>query len=174
MTETLRSELVGTAGLSVALLGALLLTLYRRPPSARTAERRRTTMVFAVVVALQTAHFCEEYVTRFYETFPTTLGLAPWPSIFFVTFNVIWLVVWIIAAFGLSAGSQAAFAPAWFLAIAAIVNGIAHPLLALGAGGYFPGLMTSPLLAIGGIVLWRRLLATTCSHAAGDVPSRTS
>ena len=165
MDETLRSELVGTAGLSVALVAAVLLTLYRRPLAVRTEERPRAALLFAVVVVLQAAHFGEEYVTRFYDAFPTIVGLTPWPSLFFVVFNVTWLVVWLITAFGLREGSRAAFAPAWFLAIASIVNGIAHPLLALRAGGYFPGLMTSPLLAAGGLMLWTRMMAITQSRA---------
>ena len=37
---------------------------------------------------------------------------------------------------------------AWFLAIAGMFNGIAHPLLALASGGYFPGLVSSPFIAV--------------------------
>src|SRR5262245_34553221 len=107
MDETLRSELVGTAGLSIALVAAVLLMLYRRPVAVRTEERRRTTILLAVVVVLQAGHFGEEFVTRFYEAFPTSLGLAPWPVGFFLAFNLTWLAIWAIAAFGLQAGYRA-------------------------------------------------------------------
>ena len=87
MSETLRSELLGTAGLTVAAIVAALLT----------RSRRREAVLF----------------------------------------------------------------PAWFLAIASVANGIAHPALALATGSYFPGLWTSPLMAAGGVLLWRRLMTIT-------------
>jgi hypothetical protein len=55
----------------------------------------------------------------------------------------------------------------WFFAIAAIANGIAHPLLSLRVGGYFPGLLTSPILGLVGILLWSRLMAATTSRRRG-------
>jgi protein-S-isoprenylcysteine O-methyltransferase Ste14 len=166
MSETIRSELLGTAGLSAAALAALLLTLGRTPASNRTA-RQRTTLVYAALVLAQALHAAEEYATGFYIAFPSSLGLAPWPASFFVTFNVVWLAIWIAAGIGLRAGNHVAHAPVWFLAIAAIANGVAHPLLAIRAGGYFPGLISSPLLAVGGILLWRRMMEITESRQRG-------
>lgn len=91
-------------------------------------------------------------------------GQSPWSPSFFIVFNVCWLAIWILAAVGLHSGYRAAFFPVWFFAIAAVVNGIAHPFLALRAGGYFPGLLTSPLLAIVGVWLWLRLVALTSTR----------
>ena len=167
MNETLRSELVGTAGLSAAALASLLLTLGRTPVLANRIERRSTILVYGALVLMQALHAAEEYATGFDTAFPSVLGLAPWPSGFFLAFNLTWLAVWITSANGLRAAHAAAFFPAWFLAIAAIANGVAHPLLALRAGGYFPGLVTSPLLAVGGILLWRRLMAITEPRRSG-------
>jgi hypothetical protein len=59
-----------------------------------------------------------------------------------------------------SARAPALFA-AWFLAIAGMVNGIAHPLLAVAAGGYFPGLISSPVIGSAGVWLWVRLRRAT-------------
>ncbi len=56
-----------------------------------------------------------------------------------------------------------AFFPVWFFAIAAIVNGVAHPLPAVAARGYFPGLITSPVVGVVGVLLWLRLVAVTRS-----------
>jgi len=39
-----------------------------------------------------------------------------------------------------------------------MVNGIAHPLLAVDAAGYFPGLITAPMLGVAGAALWMRLV----------------
>jgi len=45
----------------------------------------------------------------------------------------------------------------WFLAIASAVNGVAHPVLSLVSGGYFPGLWSSPLVGVAGVFLLRAL-----------------
>lgn len=161
MNQSLQSELLGTAGLTVAATAALLLAVLRVPVAARADDRRRTTILFVAGVLLQGLHFAEEYSTHFFERFPPVVGLSPWSARFFVIFNVCWIAIWICAAVGLSAGHRWAFFPVWFLAIAAIANGIAHPLLALRTGGYFPGLLTSPILGIVGVLLWSRLIATT-------------
>ena len=50
---------------------------------------------------------------------------------------------------------------AWFLAIAGMFNGIAHPLLAVAAGGYFPGLASSPFIGAASVWLWFRLRSAT-------------
>ncbi len=162
-----RSELIGTAGLTVGAIAALLLTVFRAPVAVPADERRHTTALFVVGVSFQGLHFVEEYSTRFFERFPAVLGQSPWSPTFFIVFNVCWLAIWIIAAFGFQAGHRWAFFPVWFFAIAAIVNGIAHPLLSLRIGGYFPGLLTSPLLAVVGLWLWLRLVAMT-SPRVGD------
>lgn len=51
--------------------------------------------------------------------------------------------------------------PIWFFALGMAVNGVAHPLLALQAGGYFPGLVSSPVVGGFGVMLWSRLLEVT-------------
>jgi protein-S-isoprenylcysteine O-methyltransferase Ste14 len=167
MDETLRSQLVGTAGLSAAALAAVLLTLGRTPVAGASTARQRTSLLYAALVLVQALHAAEEYVTGFSVAFPSSLGLAPWPPTFFLAFNGVWLAIWIAAGIGLRAGNHVAHAPVWFLAIAAIANGVAHPLLAIRAGGYFPGLITSPLLAVGGVLLWRRLMVMTESRQRG-------
>ena len=53
--------------------------------------------------------------------------------------------------------------PIWFFAIAAIANGIGHPVLAVVARGYFPGLITSPIVGVLGVLLWLRLQGLTRS-----------
>ena len=159
MHPTLRSELLGTAALWVAACVALWLTGSR---SLKAADAGREVLSpFVIGLVLQTAHFLEENSTGFRELFPARLGLAPWPSAFFLTFNLAWLAIWIVSAFGLRSGSRAALFPAWFFALAAMANGIAHPVLAWQTGGYFPGLYTSPLLGIAGVWLFTKLIGVT-------------
>jgi protein-S-isoprenylcysteine O-methyltransferase Ste14 len=154
------SELIGTAALAVAAGVALLLTLFRRP-AAGDEQLRRTAVLFAAGIACQILHCSEEYATRFYERFPAVMGLKPWTSDFFLTFNVCWLIIWVWAAFGLRNRSRVAFFPVWFFAIAAALNGVAHPLLSIRVGAYFPGLITSPFLGLLGVWLLVRLKAIT-------------
>jgi hypothetical protein len=57
----------------------------------------------------------------------------------------------------LAARQRIALFPLWFMGIACVVNGLGHPALSARAGGYFPGLVTSPLVGVLGILLLRKL-----------------
>ena len=151
---------------SILILGLVALAAVRfatvRDLGAGTAAQRQTaTNVFAMATAVQTAHFLEEASTGFHERFPALLGLPPMPFAVFVGFNVLWIVIWIVSISGLRVVHKGAFFAAWFLAIAGALNGIAHPLMAAAVGGYFPGLITSPLIGVAGILLWQRLHRAT-------------
>lgn len=159
--NALESTLIGTLGLTLAAGAALLLAVIRRPVEGRVEECGRASMILALGLVCQVLHVAEEFGTRFYERLPIALGLAPWPASFFVILNLSWLAIWGWAVFGMRAGYRPAFFPAWFFAIAAMVNGVAHPLLAIRSGGYFPGLVTSPLLGVVGAWLLIRLVALT-------------
>jgi hypothetical protein len=120
----------------------------------------------------QAAHAGEELLTGFHRVVPESLGLAPWPASFFVGFNAVWLVIWILAVAALRAGaSTAALVPLWFLGLALAASGLAHPLLSLRAGGYVPGLLTSPVAGVVGIVLLARLTAATGRGPAAPGPT---
>jgi hypothetical protein len=51
--------------------------------------------------------------------------------------------------------------PLWFLAIASVANGVVHPFLSLAVWDYFPGLWSSPLVGILGVVLVSTLVSAT-------------
>lgn len=93
--------------------------------------------------------------------FPALFGLDAMPLSVFVLFNVTWIAIWIVSIPLLRSACRPAFFAAWFLAIAAMLNGLAHPLLAIASGGYFPGLVTSPFIGLAGVYLWRRLYGAT-------------
>jgi hypothetical protein len=166
VSEELRSILIGTAGLSAAALGAVALSLTRDRPTSDRTELRATARIAFLTLLVQAAHFLEELATGFRAQFPEQLGLVPWPQSFFVSFNLFWLVVWTLGTRGLLMGHLAALAALWFLGLAAAANGIIHPLLSVRVGSYFPGLFTSPVLGIAGILLLRRLTSITRSAAA--------
>jgi hypothetical protein len=152
-----RSFLLGTAALDVAALVAVLLAVGRRPG----AELGPAARALVAGTVAQAGHFAEELATGFHVRFPALLGLEAWPPSLFAGFNLAWLALWLAAAARLRRGGRAALFAGWFFALAAIGNGVAHPLLALVARGYFPGLLTAPLVGVLGIVVWRRLWRAT-------------
>ena len=157
MSDQLRSILLGTAGLSVAAVIALLLTLLRGGVEASRQELRMAVRLAFITTLVQAGHFAEELATGFHRRFPELLGLSPWSLRFFVSFNLVWLAVWGLSLWGLAARRRIALFPLWFLGIGCVVNGLAHPALSVRTGGYFPGLVTSPLVGALGILLLRRL-----------------
>jgi len=160
MSENLRSMFIGTAGLSAGAVVALLLSI-PRSPLGDLVVRKRTARLFLIGLAAQCLHFTEEFVTRFPDRFPALLGLPAWSENFFVVFNLICLSVWILSAIGVQKGHRIALFPAWLFAIAAIANAIAHPVLAAVAHGYFPGLISSPVVGLLGVLLWLKLQMLT-------------
>ena len=150
MSEQLRSILIGTLGLDAVLIIALLVAL-RQPPTVPLG--------FApwIAVACQALHFAEEYATGFRRRFPEFWGLAPWPETFFVGLNAGCLVAFSIAAL-IGPRVYPARVALWALAIASVLNALAHPAVAVATGGYFPGLMTSPVVGAAGLGLASRLM----------------
>ena len=146
----LRSWGVGAAGIWIALAAAAFLAVRRPLPTLSDRGRRQLIVVGLVACAVQAAHFGEELLSGFFTAFPQVLGLTPWSRRGFVAFNVAWLVVWVISLAAAAGGNRLAQWPLWFLALALVLNGIAHPVLALLARGYFPGLVTSVPAFLGG------------------------
>jgi hypothetical protein len=171
MSAELRSLLIGTITVDVLLAGALILTLSRAPAWSNVTARRRLANVFAAAIGVQAVHFFEEWATGFHERWPALLGLVPWPASLWVSFNLVWFTLWGLALVGLRARWRAALVPIWLLALACAVNGVAHPLLALAVGGYFPGLWSSPLCGLTAVVFLRRLGAFSGPAAAVWRPS---
>lgn len=147
--------------LGLAALAALSLALSRRSSPERSTERRAAAWALALATAVQTAHFAEETATGFHIRFPGMLGLDEMSFPVFVVFNLAWIGIWVASVPGLLSARTFAFFAAWFLAIAGILNGIAHPLLALASGSYFPGLLSSPLVGAVSLLLWIRLRDAT-------------
>ena len=147
--------------LGLAALAALGLVLSRRSPPECGVERHAAARALAVAVGLQGVHFAEEAATGFHERLGPLLGLPGMPLAAFVVFNLAWLGIWVASVPGLRSAHAAAFFAAWFLAIAGMLNGIAHPLLAVAADGYFPGLVSSPFIGAASVWLWFRLRSAT-------------
>ncbi len=147
--------------LGLAALAALLLVLSHPSPPENVAERRAAAHALALAVGVQSVHFAEEAATGFHERLGALLGLPGIPFSLFVFFNLAWIGIWVASVWGLRSARAVAFFAAWFLAIAGMINGIAHPLLAITAGGYFPGLVSSPFIGVASVWLWLRLRTAT-------------
>jgi hypothetical protein len=161
VTDGLGSILPSAAILGLFALVAGALSLARAPAEEDGPRTRDAVRASAAAVVAQGAHFAEELVTGFPERFPALFGLGPMPLWFFVSFNVAWLVVWSLCARGLAGGGRAVLFPLWFLGIGCVGNGVAHPSFSVLAGGYFPGLVTSPVVAFLGVALLRSLARVT-------------
>ena len=151
--------------LGLAAIAALRFTLVDRSPPENKAERHVAARALAVSAGIQAIHFSEEALTGFPQQLGALLGLPAMPMSFFLAFNLAWLAIWAASVPGLQSARTGAFFAAWFLAIAGMFNAIAHPLLALAAGGYFPGLFSSPFIGAAAALLWLRLRAATLSTA---------
>ncbi len=113
--------------------------------------------VYLIGIAVQCLHFCEEYRTGFQREFPALLG-RQWSDATFVTFNLIWLALFTLAAAGVYRGIAVAYVIVLFYALAGGVgNGAGHLVLCVARQAYFPGALTAPLNLIIGIILLRRL-----------------
>ncbi|HSR70549.1 MAG TPA: HXXEE domain-containing protein [Acidobacteriota bacterium] len=153
--------LLAPAAVYLVLFLAVVITALRPPRSLGAAERLGLVELFLLGVACQCLHMLEEFLTGLHLVYPPLFGLAPLSGEFFVTFNVAAIALWVLAAAGILRGMSAAYFPVWFLALACCLNLVFHPLLSLYTGGYFPGLLTSPLVGLMGILITRRLFQLT-------------
>ena len=157
----MQSLLPSAVALGLVALAALALARSRPSAPDRVEERRQAARALAVALAVQAVHFTEELATGFPERLGALFALPPMPLWLFVAFNAAWLGAWAASVPGLRSARPAAFFAAWFLALAGMGNGVAHPLLAVAADGYFPGLLTSPAIAAAALWLWIRLRDAT-------------
>lgn len=152
--------------LGLAALAALLLARSRFSPPENLAERATAARALAIAVGIQCIHFVEETASGFHERLGTLFGLPGIPLLVFLLFNLAWLGIWVASVRGLRTARSAAFFAAWFLAIAGMINGIAHPLLAVAAEGYFPGLVSAPFIGVASIWLYLTLRRATLPRTA--------
>lgn len=161
------SVLITALAMSAALAVALGLTIVRPLRELDPGERQRLLRLFLIGVAGQCLHAAEEFGTGFHERYPELWeDPTTWSPVFFVAFNLTWIAIWLLSAAGLLAGGRAArvaLVPIWFFALMMTLNGVAHPGMALLAGGYFPGLVTSPVVGVLGACLLARLVRATSS-----------
>ncbi|MDX1396593.1 MAG: hypothetical protein R3195_19590 [Gemmatimonadota bacterium] len=147
--------------LSLIALYAGVLTARRGSPPEKASERVAASKALAVAVVAQGVHLAEEAVGDLPARLPALFGERPVPLSIFLTINLVWLGIWAVSVWMLRGGASGAFFAAWFLALAGILNGVAHPARARPAGGYIPGQGRTPAVAAAGVLLAPRLTAAT-------------
>jgi hypothetical protein len=132
--------------------------LWATDEPSRNAEAAPLLPVYLPAIAIQCLHFGEEYLTGFQREFPNFFGYQ-WTDRQFVTFNLLWLTIFVLAALGVYYRIRLAYLVVWFCAlVGGIGNGIGHLALTLVLRRYFPGAVTAPLCLLVGIALVNRLL----------------
>jgi hypothetical protein len=112
---------------------------------------------FGVGLAIFLVHACEEFLTGFQRRLPALVG-DRWTDTQFLVFNAAWFATFVLAAWGLHRRHPLAVLIVLFFALGGGVgNGVAHLLLVVTQGGYFPGAWTAPLCLIVGAALLRQL-----------------
>jgi len=157
--------LPSVVALGLVAVVAAYLAYSRQYPVHLMTQRVTASRALALATSVQCVHFAEEWATGFHIRFPALFGLEPLSLPLFVTFNLVLIVLWFLSIKPLQSARKAAFLAAWFLALAGTLNGIAHPLMAVSVGGYFPGLISSPFIGVAGIYLWKQLLRSSSAES---------
>jgi len=154
--------------LGTALLLSVFLSYRGAFPAADSPNSSRLRHALFIATLLQSGHFAEEAITGFHIQFPALFGLQAMPFMLFMAFNLLWIGLWLAAIIGIKNQMRIALVPAWFLAIAGSLNGVAHPAMALLVEGYFPGLYSAPIVGFACVWLWVRLMRATryASHSS--------
>jgi hypothetical protein len=122
---------------------------------------RRTRIGFLLLIGAQALHSIEEYWFRLYDVLAPAravseaLGVDRQLGFAVANAALIGFGLWCyFARVRPGRGSGRGFA--WFWALLEIANAFAHGALAIAVGGYFPGLVTAPLLLAAGLhLVWR-------------------
>jgi hypothetical protein len=145
-------------GSAVVLLSVGLFAVYLAWAVAPWKNEPQSVLpMYLLAIAVQCVHFAEEFATGFQRQFPQLFG-SQWDDAHFVTFNLAWLGVFVLAALGIYRRIPLAYLPALFLAaIGGVANGGSHLLLSVIQRRYFPGAVTAPICLLAGIGVLARL-----------------
>lgn len=133
----------------------------------------RTKVAFLALIVAQAMHSVEEYFSGLYEVFAPARFISGLISndlsTGFVVFNVglVLFGIWCyLARVRPSHTSARGWIGLWIIIEGG--NGIGHPLLALSRGGYFPGVITAPILLVISIYLVLRISRSQSSSRAAQ------
>ena len=113
---------------------------------------------YLLALALQFIHFTEEYLTNFVVRLPAIFGQAPYPESYWICFNMIAYCIFLLGGIAIyKKENNFLIIPLFFIVVGIVFNGIAHVMLSVYTGGYFPGLY-SAIIYLGMIpVFYKRM-----------------
>jgi hypothetical protein len=160
----MESYVPSAIALGTLFAAAVVLAVSRSPIPAD--QLKSVNKLVLIACGAQLLHFLEETAFDLHVRLPEAFGLPEMPFSFFLALNVAVLIIWLAGA------CQREFNPFvvttfWFLGLASVFNLLAHPTLAVISGAYFPGVFTSPVVGLAGLMLTRRLVQAT----SGDLDS---
>jgi hypothetical protein len=121
----------------------------------------RTRLTFLLLIGAQALHSIEEYIFRLYDVLAPARAVSEALGVDrrlgFAVANAALIAFGLWCYFArIRRDHRSARIYAWFWALLEIANALAHGALAISAGGYFPGLVTAPLLLAAGLhLVWR-------------------
>lgn len=129
-------------------------------------------LVFLALVVTQAFHSLEEYYFALYEVFGPARMISALVSsnaaAGFAIVNASFVVFGVWCYFARVRGDHAnARMWVWPWIVIELGNGVGHPAIALGGGGYFPGVATAPiLLVLAGYLAYQRVLPSSSRRSA--------
>jgi hypothetical protein len=101
--------------------------------------------IYFLTIAWQFIHFTEEYLTGFYNRFPSLYGHTPYPLYLFISFNMVSYFVFVVACLLVFTKSLKFLAVPvlFFLVYGAMGNAITHTWWVILQKSYFPGFYTA-------------------------------
>lgn len=156
VSSTLTSVIVFIPGIIITYL-VYLSTFYKKTP-----KPERILPLYLLALGFQFIHFSEEYLTGFTIEVPRLLGQIPYPKDYWVIFNMIAYSVFVIGGIILFKRlKELMIIPLFFILAGVIFNSIAHILISMYVGGYFPGLYTALIYLVLGPILIQRVFEET-------------
>ena len=142
--------------LNVGLVVSLILWL-----NFKKSYNRSLSKLYLIGILIQLTHFLEEYYTGFYKALPAIFNTDAWTGSQFIIFNIIWLIIFLLAAIGTIKNIRLSFLVMWFFVlIGGIGNGIMHIGLSLLQKEYFPGTVTAFFLFVIGIIMIQNITSS--------------
>jgi hypothetical protein len=127
----------------LAVVWLIFLCMYlKKMPLPRAAD---VFPIYFSLLAWQFMHFAEEFLTGFYEHFPSLYGAKPFSLELFVSFNMVSYALFVVACLLVfTKNVKFLLIPVlFFVAYGAIGNAISHTWWVVLQESYFPGFYTA-------------------------------
>lgn len=134
----------------------IALWLYFKTCYKKSPDPAKVMVLYLLGLGFQFLHFAEEHAFAFDRRFGLLFGGKPYGHNLFVSFNMAAYFMFILGGLGFYKNIKPLmFIAMFFIVYGMIGNAIGHIGFCIASGGYFPGIYTSFLNIIPGILLIR-------------------